>query len=109
MAKRSKKVAFYLRVPTRHQDAPAGSLTSQKQRLFEWFKYHNSQAKFADIMDSFFFDVGIMEWPDASPFEDNGTPATIVLAKDVREWQDTEIRACPECKEISMKGFEPKE
>ncbi len=54
MAKRSKKVAFYLRVPTRHQDTPAGSLTSQKQRLFEWFKYHNSQAKFADIMDCFF-------------------------------------------------------
>ena len=83
MAKRSKKVAFYLRVPTRHQDAPAGSLTSQKQRLFEWFKYHNSQAKFADIMDRFFFDVGIMEWSDASPLEDNGTPATIILAKDV--------------------------
>jgi hypothetical protein len=34
-------------------------------------------------MDRFFFDVGIMEWPDASPLEDNGTPATIVLAKDV--------------------------
>jgi len=34
-------------------------------------------------MDRFFFDVGIMEWPNASPLEDNGTPATIVLAKDV--------------------------
>ena len=85
MAKRSKKVAFYLCVSTRHQDTPAGSLTSQKQRLFEWFKYNNSQVKFSDIMDRFFFDVGIMEW------------------------QDTEFRACPECKEISMRGFEPKE
>ena len=34
-------------------------------------------------MDRFFFNVGIMEWPDARPLEDNGTPATIVLAKDV--------------------------
>ncbi len=83
MAKRSKKVAFYIRVSTRNQDTPAGSLTSQKQRLFEWFKYNNSQAKFTDIMDRFFFDVGIVEWPDARPLEDNGTPATIVLAKDV--------------------------
>ena len=81
MAKRSKKVAFYLRVSTRHQDTPAGSLTSQKQRLFEQFKYNNSQVKFSDIMDRFFFDVGIMEWPDARLLEDNGTPATIVLAK----------------------------
>ena len=79
MAKRSKTVVFYLRVST--QDTPAGSLTSQKQRLFEWFKYNNLQAKFTDIMDRFFFDVGIMEWPDARPLEDNGTPATIVLAK----------------------------
>ena len=81
MAKRSKKVAFYLRVSTRHQDTPAGSLTSQKQRLFEWFKYNNSQVKFSDIMDRFFFDVGIMEWPDARLLEDNGTSATFVLAK----------------------------
>ena len=83
MAKRSKKVAFYLRVSPRHQDTPAGSLTSQQQRLFEWFKYNNSQVKFSDIMDRFFFDVGIMERPDARLLEDNGTPATIVLAKDV--------------------------
>lgn len=37
-----KKVAFYIRVSTKHQDTPEGSLKSQEQRLEEWRKYHNS-------------------------------------------------------------------
>jgi site-specific DNA recombinase len=46
MPKQSKTVAFYLRVSTRHQDTPEGSIISQKQRLTEWFEYHNSQAEY---------------------------------------------------------------
>ena len=42
-----KTVALYLRVSTKHQDTPEGSLISQKQRLVEWYEYHNSQAKFS--------------------------------------------------------------
>ena len=40
-----KTVALYLRVSTKHQDTPEGSLISQDQRLIEWYDYHNSQAK----------------------------------------------------------------
>ena len=40
-----KTVALYLRVSIKHQDTPEGSLVSQEQRLIEWYKYHNSQAK----------------------------------------------------------------
>ena len=36
-----KTVGFYLRVSTRHQDIPEGSLKSQQQRLQEWFDYQN--------------------------------------------------------------------
>ena len=36
-----KTVALYLRVSTKHQDTPEGSLISQKQRLVEWFGYNS--------------------------------------------------------------------
>ena len=48
MAKPSNTVAFYLRVSTRHQDTPEGSIISQKQRLTEWFEFQNSQAEYDD-------------------------------------------------------------
>jgi len=43
-----KTVALYIRVSTKHQDTPEGSLISQEQRLVEWYDYHNSQAKFSE-------------------------------------------------------------
>ena len=46
-----KTVALYLRVSTKHQDTPEGSLISQEQRLIEWYDYHNSQAKHSKEKD----------------------------------------------------------
>lgn len=37
-----RKVAFYIRVSTKHQDTPEGSLKSQEQRLEEWRNYNNT-------------------------------------------------------------------
>ena len=48
-----KTVALYLRVSTKHQDTPEGSLISQEQRLVEWYDYHNSQAKFSEDKDPY--------------------------------------------------------
>ena len=48
-----KTVALYLRVSTKHQDTPEGSLISQKQRLVEWFEYNNSQAKFSEDKEAY--------------------------------------------------------
>ena len=48
-----KTVALYLRVSTKHQDTPEGSLISQQQRLVEWFEYNNSQAKFSEDKESY--------------------------------------------------------
>ena len=38
------KIAFYLRVSTRHQDIKEGSITSQEQRLKEWLEFNNKVA-----------------------------------------------------------------
>ena len=48
-----KTVALYLRVSTKHQDTPEGSLISQEQRLIEWYDYHNSQAKHSKEKDPY--------------------------------------------------------
>ena len=66
--------------------------------------YHSFYAEIADVIERFFFDVGIMERPDAHPVEDNG-PAEkpIVLAKDEGNAGNTEFRICTECNNRTLK------
>ena len=45
--------------------------------------YHSFYAEIADVIERFFFDVGILERPDAHPVEDNGVTEKVVITKDI--------------------------
>ena len=66
--------------------------------------YHSFYAEIADVIERFFFDVGIMERPDARPIEDNGpSEKPIVLAKDEGNAGNAEFRICSECNNRTLK------
>ena len=65
--------------------------------------YHSFYAEIADVIERFFFDVGIMELPDARPVEDNGTPNKIVHAKEEGNGGNIEFRVCHECNNRTLK------
>ena len=65
--------------------------------------YHSFYAEIADVIERFFFDVGIMERPDARPIEDNGNPKEIVQAKDEGNAGNIEFRVCQECNNRTLK------
>ena len=44
--------------------------------------YHSFYAEIADVIERFFFDVGILERPDPMPIEDNGLQKKTVHAKE---------------------------
>ena len=65
--------------------------------------YHSFYAEIADVIERFFFDVGIMELPDARPVEDNGKSNKIVLAKEEGNAGNIEFRVCKECNNRTLK------
>ena len=65
--------------------------------------YHSFYAEIADVIERFFFDVGIMELPDARPVEDNGKSKNIVLAKEEGNAGNIEFRVCMECNNRTLK------
>ena len=65
--------------------------------------YHSFYAEIADVIERFFFDVGILERPDIRPMEDNGTSDTVVLAKDEGNAGNTQFRICKECNNRTLK------
>ena len=65
--------------------------------------YHSFYAEIADVIERFFFDVGILERPDMRPMEDNGTSDTVVLAKDEGNAGNTKFRICMECNNRTLK------
>ena len=65
--------------------------------------YHSFYAEIADVIERFFFDVGILERPDMRPMEDNGTSDTVVLAKDEGNAGNTKFRICKECNNRTLK------
>ena len=65
--------------------------------------YHSFYAEIADVIERFFFDVGILERPDIRPMEDNGTSDTVVLAKDEGNAGNTKFRICMECNNRTLK------
>ena len=65
--------------------------------------YHSFYAEIADVIERFFFDVGIVERPDMRPMEDNGTSDTVVLAKDEGNAGNTKFRICKECNNRTLK------
>ena len=65
--------------------------------------YHSFYAEIADVIERFFFDVGIMELPDARPIEDNGKSNNIVQAKEEGNAGNIEFRVCKECNNRTLK------
>jgi len=65
--------------------------------------YHSFYAEIADVIERFFFEVGIMEVPDARPVEDNGKPKIVVQAKEEGNSGSTQFRVCKECNNRTLK------
>ena len=66
--------------------------------------YHSFYAEIADVIERFFFDVGIMESPDVHPVEDNGIPNKVVVqSKEEGNAGNTEFRICKECNNRTLK------
>ena len=65
--------------------------------------YHSFYAEIADVIERFFFDVGILERPDASPIEDNGLQKKIVHAKEEGNSGNIEFKICTECNNRTLK------
>ena len=66
--------------------------------------YHSFYAEIADVIERFFFDVGVMEIPDARPVEDNGKPEDVVIqAKEEGNAGNIEFRVCKECNNRTLK------
>ena len=65
--------------------------------------YHSFYAEIADVIERFFFDVGILERPDAKPIEDNGLQKKVVHAKEEGNSGNTKFRICNECNNRTLK------
>ena len=65
--------------------------------------YHSFYAEIADVIERFFFDVGIMEMPDARPIEDNGKPENVIQAKEEGNSGNIGFRVCKECNNRTLK------
>ena len=65
--------------------------------------YHSFYAEIADVIERFFFDVGILERPDAMPKEDNGLQKKMVHAKEEGNSGNLVFRICNECNNRTLK------
>jgi len=65
--------------------------------------YHSFYAEIADVIERFFFDVGILERPDAMPKEDNGLQKKMVYAKEEGNSGNMVFRICNECNNRTLK------
>ena len=65
--------------------------------------YHSFYAEIADVIERFFFDVGILERPDAMPIEDNGLQKKFVHAKEEGNSGNIQFRICNECNNRTLK------
>ena len=65
--------------------------------------YHSFYAEIADVIERFFFDVGILERPDVHPVADDGVGIQVVLAKDEGNAGNTKFRICKECNNRTLK------
>tara|TARA_B110000438_G_C15770030_1_gene631438 strand:+ start:942 stop:1586 length:645 start_codon:yes stop_codon:yes gene_type:complete len=65
--------------------------------------YHSFYAEIADVIERFFFDVGVINRPAISPIEDNGASKEIVQSKDEGNAGNTDFRICNECNNRTLK------
>ncbi|MBC8311545.1 MAG: hypothetical protein H8E72_04520 [Candidatus Marinimicrobia bacterium] len=66
--------------------------------------YHSFYAEIADVIERFFYDVGIVEKPLENPTSDNGsTETSTVLAQDEGNMGNTQFKVCPDCNNRTLK------
>lgn len=66
--------------------------------------YHSFYAEIADVIERFFYDVGIVERPTEHPPTDNGKiETTPVLAQDEGNMGNVQFKVCPDCNNRTLK------
>ena len=66
--------------------------------------YHSFYAEIADVIERFFYDVGIVEKPVQHPPADNGQiETTSVLAQDEGNMGNAQFKVCPDCNNRTLK------
>tara|TARA_B100000700_G_C14859731_1_gene768045 strand:- start:264 stop:929 length:666 start_codon:yes stop_codon:yes gene_type:complete len=73
--------------------------------FFKEGKYmHSFYAEVADVIERFFFDVGIVEKPDLLPKQDNGmVDSAPILSNDEGNLGNLQFKICPECSNRTLK------
>jgi len=66
--------------------------------------YHSFYAEIADVIEQFFYDVGIVERPAVHPHTDNGLVETsTVFAQDEGNMGNVQFKVCPDCNNRTLK------
>ena len=65
--------------------------------------YHSFYAEIADVIERFFFDVGIIERPKEHPKTDNGQAKSITISKDEGNAGNIKFKICKECNNRTLK------
>jgi len=66
--------------------------------------YHSFYAEIADVIERFFYDVGIVERPAEHPTSDNGqVESRPSLAQDEGNMGNTQFKVCPDCNNRTLK------
>ncbi len=67
--------------------------------------YHSFYAEIADVIEQFFFDVGILERPDVLPTQDNGIQKDIgnIFTNDNQNTENSYFKICPACNNRTLK------
>ncbi len=73
--------------------------------FFKEGKYlHSFYAEIADVIERFFFDVGIIEEPDLLPRSDNGVvKRKPILSRDEGNTGNVHFKICPDCSNRTLK------
>ena len=74
--------------------------------FFKEGKYmHSFYAEVADVIEQFFFDVGIIEKPELLPKQDNGVleKKTPIISNDEGNLGNLQFKICPECSNRTLK------
>jgi ribonucleoside-diphosphate reductase alpha chain len=66
--------------------------------------YHSFYAEIADVIERFFYDVGIIDEPVKHPASDNGSAESpTVLAQDEGNMGNVQFKVCPDCNNRTLK------
>ena len=77
---------------------------------FKEGKYiHSFYAEIGDVIEKFFYDVGILDKPTEHPVQNSGQPMAqteteTVLAKDEGNAGNVQFKVCPECNNRTLKN-----